>query len=194
MCPITPQTAVAIATCEVQVSAADSQTVPTVAAGVSKPLCCRLTLTLTLTSENLSLYTTLLFYKPTINLNLISQRSTCIHTETTRTISCKAWNSPVEYPGEIEIFKSGSSGTFFFCPLSRVIGENSLSSNSHCHMADAKRGGIFKCRLWENYTTLCHDVSEWFLSLAFSSFWYVGLMTFSISHISKWVNILAFLY
>ena len=52
---------VAIATCEVQVSAADYQTVPTVATGVSKPLCCRLTLTITLTSENLSLYITLLF-------------------------------------------------------------------------------------------------------------------------------------
>ena len=52
--------AVAIATCEVQVSAADYQTVPTVATGVSKPLCCRLTLTFTLTSENLSLYITLL--------------------------------------------------------------------------------------------------------------------------------------
>ena len=37
--------AVAIATCKVQVSAADYQTVPTVATGVSKPLCCRLTLT-----------------------------------------------------------------------------------------------------------------------------------------------------
>ena len=37
--------AVAITTCEVQVSAADSQTVPTVVTGVSKPLCCRLTLT-----------------------------------------------------------------------------------------------------------------------------------------------------
>ena len=44
-----------MATCEVQVSAADYQTVPTVATGVSKPLCCRLTLTFTLTSENLSL-------------------------------------------------------------------------------------------------------------------------------------------
>ena len=52
--------AVAIATREVQVSAADYQTVPTVATGVSKPLCCRLTLTFTLTSENLSLYITLL--------------------------------------------------------------------------------------------------------------------------------------
>ena len=52
--------AVAIATCEVQVSAANYQTVPTVATGVSKPLCCRLTLTFTLTSENLSLYITLL--------------------------------------------------------------------------------------------------------------------------------------
>ena len=52
--------AVAIATCEVQVSAADYQTVSTVATGVSKPLCCRLTLTFTLTSENLSLYITLL--------------------------------------------------------------------------------------------------------------------------------------
>ena len=57
-----PRSAVAIATCEVQVSAADSQTVPTVATGDSKPLCCRLTLTLTLTNENLSLYITLLFY------------------------------------------------------------------------------------------------------------------------------------
>ena len=52
-----PCSAVAIATCEVQVSAADSQTVPTIATGVSKPLCCRLT------SENLSLYTTLLLYR-----------------------------------------------------------------------------------------------------------------------------------
>ena len=51
---------VAIATCEVQVSAADYQTVPTVATGVSKPLCCRLTLTFTLTSENQSLHITLL--------------------------------------------------------------------------------------------------------------------------------------
>ena len=56
-----PRSAVAIATCEVQVPAADSQTVPTVVTGASKPLCCRLTLTFTLTSENLSLYTTLLF-------------------------------------------------------------------------------------------------------------------------------------
>ena len=52
--------AVAIATREVQVSAADYQTVPTVATGVAKPLCCRLALTFTLTSENLSLYITLL--------------------------------------------------------------------------------------------------------------------------------------
>ena len=35
--------------------AADSQGVPTVATGVSKSLCCRLTLAFTLTSENLSL-------------------------------------------------------------------------------------------------------------------------------------------
>ena len=55
-----PMSAVAITACEVQVSAADSQTVPTVVTGVSKPLCCRLTLTFTLTSENLSLCTTLL--------------------------------------------------------------------------------------------------------------------------------------
>ena len=55
-----PTSAVAIATCEVQVSAADSHTVPTVTTGVSKPLCCRLTLISTLTSENLSLYITLL--------------------------------------------------------------------------------------------------------------------------------------
>ena len=57
-----PRSAVAIAACGVQVSAVDSQTVPTVATGVSKPLCCRLTLTFTLTSDNLSLYITLLLY------------------------------------------------------------------------------------------------------------------------------------
>ena len=51
-----PTSAVAIATYEFQVSAANSQTVPTVATGVSEPLCCRLTLIFTLTSENLSLY------------------------------------------------------------------------------------------------------------------------------------------
>ena len=57
-----PMSAEAITACEVQVSAADSQTVPTVVTGVSKPLCCRLTLTFTLTSENLSLCTTLLLF------------------------------------------------------------------------------------------------------------------------------------
>ena len=51
--------AAAIATCEVQASTAYYQTVPTVATGVLKPLCCRLNLTFTLTSENLSLYITL---------------------------------------------------------------------------------------------------------------------------------------
>ena len=60
--------AVPIATCEVQVSAADYQTVPTVATGVSKPLCCRLTLTFTLTSENLSLYIILLLWLVVIQL------------------------------------------------------------------------------------------------------------------------------
>ena len=55
-----PMSAVAITACEVQESAADSQTVPTVVTGVSKPLCGRLTLTFTLTSENLSLCTILL--------------------------------------------------------------------------------------------------------------------------------------
>ena len=70
VCSITsqPTSAVAIATCEVQVSAADSHTVPTVATGVSKPLCCRLTLTFTLTSENLSLYITLLLLLVVIQL------------------------------------------------------------------------------------------------------------------------------
>ena len=63
-----PWSAVAIATCEVQVPAADSQTVPTVATGVSKPLCCRLTLTFTMTSQNLSLYTTLLLLLVLIQL------------------------------------------------------------------------------------------------------------------------------
>ena len=57
-----PRSAVSIAACEVQVLAADSQTVPTVATGVSKPLRCRLTITFTLTSQNLSLYTFLLLY------------------------------------------------------------------------------------------------------------------------------------
>ena len=55
-----PMSAVAIATYEVQVLAADSLPVPTVATGVSKPLCCRLTLTFSLTSGNVSLYLTLL--------------------------------------------------------------------------------------------------------------------------------------
>ena len=57
-----PRSEVTIATCEFQVSAADSQTVPTVANGVSKTLCCRLILTFTLTSDNLLLYITLLLY------------------------------------------------------------------------------------------------------------------------------------
>ena len=60
--------AVAITACEVQASAADSQTVPTLVTGVSKPLCCRLTLTFTLTSENLSLCTTLLLLVVLIQL------------------------------------------------------------------------------------------------------------------------------
>ena len=51
-----PMSAVAITACEVQVSAADSQTVPTVVTGVSKPLCCRLTLTFTLTSVPLDYF------------------------------------------------------------------------------------------------------------------------------------------
>ena len=63
-----PTSAVAIATCEVQVSAADSHTVPTVATWVSKPLCCRLTLTFALTSENLSLYITVLLLLVVIQL------------------------------------------------------------------------------------------------------------------------------
>ena len=50
------QQQLSIATCEVQESCTDSPTVPTVASGVSRPLCCRLTLTFTLTSVNLSLY------------------------------------------------------------------------------------------------------------------------------------------
>ena len=49
-------------TCEVQVSTTDSQTFPIVANGGLEPLCCRLTLICTLTSENLSLYTTPLLY------------------------------------------------------------------------------------------------------------------------------------
>ena len=48
-----PMSAIAITACEVRVSAADSQTVPTVVTGVSKPLGCRLTLTFTLTSVSL---------------------------------------------------------------------------------------------------------------------------------------------
>ena len=46
-----PRSAVPIATCEVQVLVADSQTVPTVTTGVSKPLCCRYTITFTPTIE-----------------------------------------------------------------------------------------------------------------------------------------------
>ena len=65
-----PMSVVAITSCKVQVSAADSQTIPTVATGVSKALCCRLTLTLT--SENLAIYTTLLLL-----LVLIQLCSTC---------------------------------------------------------------------------------------------------------------------
>ena len=69
--------AVAITACEVQVSAADSQTVPTVVTGVSKPLCCRLTLTFTLTIENLSLCTTLLLLLLLVFIQLCSPR--CWH-------------------------------------------------------------------------------------------------------------------
>ena len=72
-----PMSAVAITACEVQVSAADSQTVPTVVTGVSKPLCCRLTLTFTLTSENPSLYTTLLLLLLLVIIQLCSPR--CWH-------------------------------------------------------------------------------------------------------------------
>ena len=70
-----PRSAVAITACEVQVSAADSQTVPTVANGVSKPLRCQLILTFTLTSENLSLYTSVLFLL--VHIQLCSSR--CWH-------------------------------------------------------------------------------------------------------------------
>ena len=68
-----PTSAVVIAACEVQVSAADSQTVRTVATGVSKPRCCRLTLTFTMTSDNLSLYTTLLLYWSTLLTSWLHQ-------------------------------------------------------------------------------------------------------------------------
>ena len=57
-----PRSPVAKATYEVQISTADSLTVPTATNGVSKSLCCRLTLIFTLTSANLSLYITLLLY------------------------------------------------------------------------------------------------------------------------------------
>ena len=72
-----PMSAVAITACEVQVSAADSQTVPTVVTGVSKPLCCRLTLTLTLNNENLSLCPTLLLLPLLVLTQLCSPR--CWH-------------------------------------------------------------------------------------------------------------------
>ena len=72
-----PMSAVAITACEVQVSAADSQTVPSVVTGVSKPLCCRLTLRFTLTSENLSLCTTLLLLLLLVLIQLCSPR--CWH-------------------------------------------------------------------------------------------------------------------
>ena len=70
-----PMSAVAITACAVQISAADSQTVPTVVTGVSKPLCCRLTLTFTLTGKNLSLCTTLLL----LLLLVLIQRPRCWH-------------------------------------------------------------------------------------------------------------------
>ena len=63
-----PMSAVSITAYEVQVSAADSKTVPTVATGVSKPMFCWLTLTFTLTRGNLSLYTTLLLLLVLIQL------------------------------------------------------------------------------------------------------------------------------
>ena len=69
-----PMSAVAITACEVQVLAADSQTVPTVVTGVSKPLCCRLTLAFTLTSENLSLCTTPLLLLLLVLIQLCSPR------------------------------------------------------------------------------------------------------------------------
>ena len=56
--PRQPRSAVATATCE----DAHSHTVSTAATGVWKPLCCRLTLTFTLTIENLSRSITLLLY------------------------------------------------------------------------------------------------------------------------------------
>ena len=68
MCSRQPSSAVAITACEVQVSIADSHTVATVVTGVSKPFCCRLTLTFTLTSENLFLYTIVLFLLVIIQL------------------------------------------------------------------------------------------------------------------------------
>ena len=40
----------------------DSQTIPIVATGASKPMCCQLTLAFMLTSVNISLYITLLLY------------------------------------------------------------------------------------------------------------------------------------
>ena len=59
-----PRSTIVMATCEVQiqVSAADYQTPPTVGIRVSKLMWCPLTLTFTLTSANLSLNITLLLY------------------------------------------------------------------------------------------------------------------------------------
>ena len=57
-----PRSAVAIATFDFLVYATASHTVPTLATGVLKPLCCRLTPTFTLTSVILSWYTFLCLY------------------------------------------------------------------------------------------------------------------------------------
>ena len=57
-----PRSTVTICTCEVQVSAADSQAIQTVTTGVTKPLCCRLILTYTLTSGNLLLFILLHYF------------------------------------------------------------------------------------------------------------------------------------
>ena len=76
--------AVAITACEVQVSAVDSQIVPTVANGVSKPLCCRLTLTFTQTSEKLSLYTTLIHLL--VFIQLCSRRCWHLNSNYSRTM------------------------------------------------------------------------------------------------------------
>ena len=121
-----PMSAVAITACEVQISAADSQTVPTVVTGVSKPLCCRLTLTYTLTSKNISLCTTLLLLLLLVLIQLCSPR--CWHLDSNycrtrcRQSQLRFVLSPLLlHPRLLETFQSDIPFSFWLGQLSSVL-------------------------------------------------------------------------